>query len=115
MEEETGNQEAELKNGAGALELYRPEGQMSESAPDTSHEPHLESGTVKSLNFHPLTVYNLRSLVTIYRTRFSDSMRVHGGVGWDRHKSEGQSAPPSILISITISNTYSMERRKLPA
>ena len=49
MEEETGNQEAELKNGAGALELYQPESPMSESAPVTSsHEPHLKSGTVNS-------------------------------------------------------------------
>ena len=47
--EETGNQEAELKNGAGALELYQPESQMSESAPDASHESHLKSGTVNSL------------------------------------------------------------------
>jgi hypothetical protein len=35
VEKETGNQEAEVKNGVGALELYRPESQMSESAPDT--------------------------------------------------------------------------------
>ena len=48
MAEEAGNQEAELKNGAGALELYRPESQMSESAPDTSHESRLKSGTVNS-------------------------------------------------------------------
>ena len=46
--EEAGNQEAELKNGAGALELYRPGSQMSESAPDASHEPHLKPGTVNS-------------------------------------------------------------------
>ena len=49
VEVEIGNQEAELKNGAGALELYRPESQMSESAPDASHEPHLKSGAVNSL------------------------------------------------------------------
>ena len=48
MEREAGNQEVEVKNGAGALELYRPESQMSVSAPDTSHEPHLKSGTVNS-------------------------------------------------------------------
>ena len=48
MEEETENQEMEVKNGAGALELYRPESQMSESAPDTSHESHLKTGTVNS-------------------------------------------------------------------
>ena len=46
--EETGNQEGELKNGVGALELYQPESQMSESAPDTSHELHLKSGTINS-------------------------------------------------------------------
>ena len=46
--EETGNQEAKLKNGAGALELYQPGNQMLESAPDTLHESHLKSGTVKS-------------------------------------------------------------------
>ena len=45
MEEETRNQEVELNNGVGALELYyRPGGQMSESSPDTSHKPHLKSG-----------------------------------------------------------------------
>ena len=49
MEEETGNQEAEsVKNGIGALELYRPESQILVSAPDTSHEPHLKSGAVNS-------------------------------------------------------------------
>ena len=48
VEEETGNQEVEVKNGAGALELYQPESPMLESAPDTSHEPHLKSGTVNS-------------------------------------------------------------------
>ena len=48
VEEETGNQEAELKNGAGALEPYRRESQMSDSAPDASHESHLKSGTVNS-------------------------------------------------------------------
>ena len=48
MEEETGNQEAELKIGVGALELYQPERPMSEPAPDTSHESHLKSGTVNS-------------------------------------------------------------------
>ena len=49
MEEEAGNQEAEsVKNGAGTLELYQPENQMSESAPDTPHESHLQSGTVNS-------------------------------------------------------------------
>jgi hypothetical protein len=46
VEEETGNQEAEVKNGAGALELYRPKSQTSESAPDTLHESHLKSGIV---------------------------------------------------------------------
>ena len=45
--EETGNQEAEMKNGAGALELYRSGSQMLVSAPDTLHESHLKSGTVK--------------------------------------------------------------------
>ena len=48
MEEEVENQEAEVKNGAGALELYQPESQMSESAPATSCESHLKSGTVNS-------------------------------------------------------------------
>ena len=49
MEEEAGNQEAEsVKNGGGALELYQPESQISESAPDTSHESHLKSGTADS-------------------------------------------------------------------
>ena len=49
MEEEAGNQVAEsVKNGVGALELYQPESQMSESAPDTSHKPHLKSGKVNS-------------------------------------------------------------------
>ena len=49
MEEEAGNQEAEsVKNGVGALELYQPESQMSESAPDTSHESRLISGTINS-------------------------------------------------------------------
>ena len=47
MEEETENQEAEVKYGVGALELYQPESQMSESTPDTSHESHLKSGTVR--------------------------------------------------------------------
>ena len=49
VKREAGNQEAELKNGVGALELYRTENQMSVSAPDTSHEPHLKSGAVNSL------------------------------------------------------------------
>ena len=48
MEEEAGNQEAELKIGVGALELCQPESQMSESAPNTSHELHLKSGTINS-------------------------------------------------------------------
>jgi hypothetical protein len=50
VKEKTGNQEAEVKNGAGALELYQPESQMSESAPDTCtlHESHMISGTVNS-------------------------------------------------------------------
>ena len=44
VERVAGNQEAEVKIGMGALELYRSESQMSESAPDTSHKPHLKSG-----------------------------------------------------------------------
>ena len=44
MEREAGSQEAEVKNGVGALELYRSESQMLESAPDASHESHLKSG-----------------------------------------------------------------------
>ena len=44
VERDAGNQEAEVKNGAGALELYRSESQILESAPDTSHESHLKSG-----------------------------------------------------------------------
>ena len=44
--EETGNQVAEIKLEPGALELYRPESQMSESATDDLHKSILKSGMV---------------------------------------------------------------------
>ena len=46
VEEDTGNQVAETKLEPGALELYRPESQMSESATDNVHKSILKSGTV---------------------------------------------------------------------
>ena len=44
--EETGNQVAEIKLEPGALELYRPESQMSESATDDMHKSIQKSGMV---------------------------------------------------------------------
>ena len=47
VEEETGSQVvAQTKLEPGALELYRPEGQMSESATDDLHKSILKSGMV---------------------------------------------------------------------
>ena len=74
VEREAGNQS---KIGVGALELYRPENQISESAPDTSHKPHLKSGKSNCGEFNlweergesiiplPPLFSTLKSLVTI--------------------------------------------------
>ena len=51
MERETGNQEAEVKNGVGALELYRPESQMLVSASDAVYKSHPKSGAVNCQTF----------------------------------------------------------------
>ena len=51
MEREARNQEEDLKNGAGALELYQPESQVSDSAPDALHKSHPKSGAVNSHKF----------------------------------------------------------------
>ena len=52
--EEIGNFDlmAESKLGEGALNLYQPENQMSESAPDDLHKLLLNSGTVIYEYYH---------------------------------------------------------------
>ena len=53
MEKEMGNQMTGSALGEGALKLYRPESQMSESAPDDLHKSLTKSGTVIYDSYRP--------------------------------------------------------------